>query len=159
MIYFVQEDPDGPIKIGCSTDPSRRLNTLQTGQPRSLELLAVLPGDRELEKQIHERCARFCIRGEWFEPAQELLDFIYENSTNRVEPQPDGTARLWFPRPLALREEAAFLVGTHRLKLLIDDEWARIYGIEGRPAVILDWLESMPGICEAALQQLRDALQ
>jgi hypothetical protein len=159
MIYFIQEPAEDAIKIGYSTEPSRRLSTLQTSHPRDLELLAVWPGDQNLEKQIHERFAQFRIRGEWFRPAQELLDFISENSTNTVVPCPDGDVRLFFARPLEVHKELCYLLGTHRMQLLADDELGVIFGIQGKPVVLIDWLESMSGIREEALQQFRDALQ
>jgi hypothetical protein len=75
-VYFIQAGIDGPIKVGMSRDPARRLITLQGANPAELTLLAVVEGNRDDERAIHERFSDCRIRGEWFEPTPELLAFI-----------------------------------------------------------------------------------
>lgn len=77
-IYFIQCGT-GPIKIGTTDgSPTDRLNSLQTGSPERLYLLSDMPGSYALERELHVRFAAFRIRpdGEWFAPADELLEFI-----------------------------------------------------------------------------------
>lgn len=76
MIYFIQAGHDGPIKIGKAVDPEKRLQTLQTGTHEMLRLLAVIPGDRDRETEIHRRLLAHRYRGEWFAPTAEVLAYI-----------------------------------------------------------------------------------
>jgi hypothetical protein len=78
-IYFIQEEESGPIKIGFSTDLRTlrtRLTHMQVDNPRPLRCLATLAGTGGDEYALHTRFKLYQIRGEWFEPAQELLDYI-----------------------------------------------------------------------------------
>ncbi|HEY1956720.1 MAG TPA: GIY-YIG nuclease family protein [Polyangiaceae bacterium] len=77
-VYFLQEGVDGPIKIGHGRCPDRRLRGCQSGNPRELRLLGYRPGYRRDERTLHLRFKRLRIRGEWFQPADELLAFIKE---------------------------------------------------------------------------------
>lgn len=75
FVYFVREAVDGPIKIGCGNDPAKRLNFLQTGNPRRLTLVGYFPGDFSLETRLHERFAQWRLCGEWFtQDAPGLVD-------------------------------------------------------------------------------------
>ena len=85
MVYFVQEDiEDGSIKIGNANNlygyRNGRIGQLQGGNPRKLELIATIPGDKDpskdLEKQIKEKLQAFHIRGEWYSPAPEVFEYI-----------------------------------------------------------------------------------
>ena len=72
--YFIQGEPLTPIKIGKCENPAKRLAQLQTGSPHILRHLLILEGDNE--REMHERFKNDRIRGEWFYPSKELLDFI-----------------------------------------------------------------------------------
>ena len=65
-IYFIQHGDSGPVKIGLSKTPTERVKKLQTGNPRELILRHVIPGDRGVENDLHERFKAALIRGEWF---------------------------------------------------------------------------------------------
>ncbi len=82
MIYFIQEDVSGPIKIG-HTDKAlqTRLNTLQANNPHNLTCIAMLDGTRVIERALHARFQLFRIRGEWFKPEPELMQYIAEHTT------------------------------------------------------------------------------
>ncbi|WP_437309943.1 GIY-YIG nuclease family protein [Sorangium sp. So ce388] len=76
-IYFIQEAPDGAIKIGYTGgDPFARLSALQTGNSKPLKLLAFAPGSSQHERGLHERFADLRLHGEWFRPDPRLLGFI-----------------------------------------------------------------------------------
>jgi Meiotically up-regulated gene 113 len=66
FVYFIQAGDHGPVKIGFSNKPDRRLPQLQTGNHRDLQLRHVIPGDKDTERELHERFADARIRGEWF---------------------------------------------------------------------------------------------
>lgn len=53
MVYVLEcEDA---IKIGIATNVSKRISSLQTGNPKRLYLLHCLPGDRKVERALHRR--------------------------------------------------------------------------------------------------------
>lgn len=75
-VYFCQVDGGGPIKIGWAKDVYRRLQSLQTYCPYRLRSLAVLPGTIQDETQHLKRFSEYHIRGEWFRPEAELVEYI-----------------------------------------------------------------------------------
>lgn len=75
-IYFIQQGEDGPIKIGYSTNPRKRLDKLSTASPYPLRMLKIVPGGPALERQLHNRFSHSQLEGEWFKPTEELLEFI-----------------------------------------------------------------------------------
>lgn len=76
-IYFMKPvGMDGPIKIGCSYLPERRLSTLATWSPFKLEIITTIAGGQRLERNIHECFADFHSHREWFRAGQRLLDAI-----------------------------------------------------------------------------------
>jgi hypothetical protein len=78
QIYFVQFGADGPIKIGRARNVAARLVSLQTASPVELVLLGVVPGSVEKERVLHSLFRPLRVRGEWFRPEAELLEFIAE---------------------------------------------------------------------------------
>ena len=81
MIYFIQAGQNGPIKIGKSDDPERRLGQLQTGHYEKLRLLWVSFAPDSDEEKLHDLFKDVHIRGEWFEPEDVILKLMdYTNS-------------------------------------------------------------------------------
>ena len=76
MIYFIRNIVSGDIKIGFSDTPTKRLRDLQTGSADKLVLMKTIPGDKELEAQIHQQFSHCRLDGEWFSPTDELLEFV-----------------------------------------------------------------------------------
>jgi hypothetical protein len=91
VIYFLQEVREGGlIKIGSvKSELERRISRMQTGNPAYLKLLGVIPeGTRRDEHILHKRfkharssiagrgTKRITFRGEWFEPVEELMNYI-----------------------------------------------------------------------------------
>jgi hypothetical protein len=108
VVYFVRQGRKGPVKIGTTTRIYERLKELETGTSFRLRLLASEPGDRDRERELHRRFAPAHMRGEWFWPTPELVDYIRSiggNMENGVilplwsppkfkaedMPQPEGT--------------------------------------------------------------------
>ena len=52
FVYFIQAGKERKVKIGISNSIDSRLKQLQTGCPYPLKFLAVIPGGRELEKEL-----------------------------------------------------------------------------------------------------------
>lgn len=67
FVYFARAGDSGPIKIGWSKNPRRRIADLQTGASGRLKLLAVLCADRSLEELLHVLIEDRRIAGEWFD--------------------------------------------------------------------------------------------
>lgn len=72
MVYFIRQGKSGPIKIGKSKTPTKRLSALQTGSPEELTLLYSFPApsDKRLETALHSEFSSYQLNGEWFD-----LDF------------------------------------------------------------------------------------
>lgn len=80
FVYFIRAkgDPSSPIKIGWTTNIIGRLEALQTGFPHELEVVGSTPGDIQREKDLHKRFSGLRLRGEWFSPSADLLEYIRE---------------------------------------------------------------------------------
>ena len=76
MIYLIVNREEKFCKIGYSIEPKSRLAQLQTGNPYPLELLSVIEGEIQLEKEIHERFKECRLQGEWFVLTQDILDYF-----------------------------------------------------------------------------------
>jgi Meiotically Up-regulated Gene 113 (MUG113) protein len=78
FLYAIQAGgDDGPVKIGTAKDPDQRLKTLQTASPVPLTGLCAWRGFSGEEAEIHQRFADHRIRGEWFRPHADLIDFVW----------------------------------------------------------------------------------
>ena len=83
-IYFVQAGPDGPIKIGWTVDPQMRLAQLQTGSHIRLFILGAIEGSSAGESALQRQWSEYRIRGEWFEPTPEIIEFVKAHRHRRV---------------------------------------------------------------------------
>lgn len=64
FVYFLKPvGMDGPIKIGCSEYPQRRLLNLMAWSPFPLELLAQIDGDESVERRFHAAFQHLWERG------------------------------------------------------------------------------------------------
>lgn len=75
-IYFAQELGTHAIKIGLASNVGLRLKNIRVCSPYEIALLATIDGDRETEHSTQKRFEHARIRGEWFRPAPELLEYI-----------------------------------------------------------------------------------
>lgn len=81
-IYYIHTD--GKVKIGYSTDITRRLRAYPPGS----ELLAVHPGTPDLERAIHHQFDAYRVAGrEWFRPCDEIHDHCERVRTEHGSPQ------------------------------------------------------------------------
>jgi transposase len=92
MIYFARrKDGLGPIKIGCSAFPKKRLYQLGIDYQTTFELLACAPGDFLTERNLHLKFAAHLVamqssrpgrksaipgHKEWFAANEEVLAFV-----------------------------------------------------------------------------------
>jgi len=74
FVYFITSS-EGLIKIGLSSNPEKRLKTLQTASPYYLKLIYKMYGSRELEKYLHELFKQYHVKNEWFECSEVIIKF------------------------------------------------------------------------------------
>lgn len=84
-VYFLAEDEPASegggrfVKIGVTTDPTKRIGALRTGSARELFVLAIVPlgfvcrADALLaERSVHTKFAHLRSHGEWFRFSDEI---------------------------------------------------------------------------------------
>lgn len=77
LVYFMRPaGMDGPIKIGCSTGPEKRLKELAAWSPWPLELIGAVPGTFADEQFLHGCFAGSHSHREWFHSTAPLRDMI-----------------------------------------------------------------------------------
>lgn len=82
-VYFLQRGETGPIKIGISKNPKKRITAIQGLCAEPVEVLLLLSVDsRQKEREIHEKFKHLRLKGEWFEPAPDLLGWIEEHRSD-----------------------------------------------------------------------------
>ncbi|MFD9496856.1 GIY-YIG nuclease family protein [Streptomyces sp. NPDC060005] len=67
VVYLMGAESLDLVKIGTTTDVTRRLRTMQTGLPLTLSVLWTCEGGRELEQALHQEFRKHNRRGEWFD--------------------------------------------------------------------------------------------
>jgi hypothetical protein len=80
FVYFIQNDRTFSIKIGVSVDVKRRLSALQTATQDRLQVVGVMSGGGDLEREMHEKFAHLRLSGEWFSVSPMLLEFVSKNT-------------------------------------------------------------------------------
>lgn len=76
-IYFLRPVGQvGPIKIGCSVMPEKRLETYLPWSPIELELIVTAEGGHQQERQLHGVFGKDWMHHEWFAASKELLALI-----------------------------------------------------------------------------------
>jgi Meiotically up-regulated gene 113 len=91
VVYFVRAGD--AIKIGRTANLAARLRALATASAVPLELLAAVPGGRELEARLHRRWRHLHLRGEWFRADEALMRYTCDQAGSGRAPEPDPLAR------------------------------------------------------------------
>jgi len=76
VVYFIIRRGMPGVKIGTTTNLSKRLSELQSSTPDYLFVFGTLPGDKVVEKILHKKFATNRIRGEWYEFTPEMKRFV-----------------------------------------------------------------------------------
>ena len=79
FVYFVQQDKVGPVKIGITKNNIiKRIESLQTASPLLLRLVSYIrdPYPETIENDLHYQFRKHRLKGEWFKPDMEILNFI-----------------------------------------------------------------------------------
>lgn len=84
MVYFIQSEKGGDIKIGCSKDVSARLKQLQTSNSEKLRVTNVLPGGYEKEKGLKDEFKSTNKEGEWFKATQRLAEIAKAKPIRKI---------------------------------------------------------------------------
>lgn len=70
FLYIIASDANGPVKLGLSTNPEKRVRQLQTGNVAPLQIYHTeeVADDRVkiAEKALHRLLGHKRIKGEWF---------------------------------------------------------------------------------------------
>ena len=141
-VYFLRPvGLDGPVKIGCSIEPDKRLATIVAWSPILLEVAAVIDGDTYLEAALHRRFAHLAMHGEWFGVDDDLLAVIA--SAQAGEPVTIKTVAA-----LPNMRVASTLKG--QLSRRVSDAEVHAYGFrctygEGRPAEVRAIMDAYQG--------------
>lgn len=97
-IYFIRPVGErGPVKIGCSVNPEKRRQSLQSARGAPLEIAASIPGTMIEEQRAHCLFWHDHLGGEWFEWSpvlQLLLDAIARGEADLNALPPLRTRRM-----------------------------------------------------------------
>lgn len=66
-VYLIADQSGARVKVGMSSDPVKRLASIQTGNPDTLTLASAVRGGRALEAMIHDHLSDYRLSGEWFD--------------------------------------------------------------------------------------------
>ncbi|NWG01692.1 MAG: GIY-YIG nuclease family protein [Syntrophaceae bacterium] len=90
-VYFIQTGD--AIKVGIASDLTKRMVSVQVGNPHKIEVLHSISTSeeeaRKIESQIHELFKRTHLHGEWFHANQFMIDFIRHIKENGWESHSD----------------------------------------------------------------------
>jgi hypothetical protein len=147
MIYFIQAGTDGPVKIGYSEYPEKRLKDLQTSHYSELHLIGVMAGDILLEKQLQKEFEFYRINNEWFKFSNKINNFIKDHcqssTINSLFLLPNGDIRILFAKPLIPNSNILLLIGSFNLRVLGDKKPEIIKGIEGKKQIIKKFISAV----------------
>ncbi len=103
-VYFWQYTDGGNVKIGRTTNLAGRFKHFERRagiEPGDMLLLFAQEGNKVLERQYHEKFAKYALGHEFFLPAPELLAFIskLQHDCKKIWPQPqlnlETHGKLW----------------------------------------------------------------
>jgi DNA-binding XRE family transcriptional regulator len=77
MIYFLKANDR--IKIGYTHDPADRISQIKTSSPYELEVVLLIDGNRDEERELHDRFRDLRRFGEWFQFDEPLRNYIESN--------------------------------------------------------------------------------
>lgn len=78
-VYLIECPYDGinMLKIGCSSNISKRLNTHKSSNPLVETIGYIETNDYKwLEKDIHKKCKKYQYKGEWFYKKEAIIEFF-----------------------------------------------------------------------------------
>jgi hypothetical protein len=81
FVYFILNRDSNSVKIGRAKDVDKRLKSLQTSSPVTLELLKIIQVNgmeeaKNLERSLHAKFSHLRMSREWFKVTQELISYL-----------------------------------------------------------------------------------
>lgn len=150
-VYMIQAGENGPVKIGYSAEPDRRLMELQVAHWISLTLIRLLEGGEADEGVLHLRFNHLRLRGDWHSYSRELLGDV-GLSDIPVGRLPDLPS-LGFVATLPIGKRVA--IARRRIGLS-QRELAEMTGVSG--SAVAQWETELGGIRSDRLIALATAL-
>jgi hypothetical protein len=119
-VYFAQRG-NGPIKIGHSRSVKVRMSGLGAG----VKLLGAIPGGRSEERAMHVQFAHLRLnpKGEWFAPADDLIEYIRTHGQDHTPDSELGVAT-------AVRYSKSFVKELDRIAERISEPGKRFTRVE-----------------------------
>lgn len=84
-LYVIQSKQGGPVKIGVSKVPERRVKDLQVAQPYELVLLGCIQCRPFVEMELHEVLKDSKTQDEWFDLSAETQSVINAVQTGDID--------------------------------------------------------------------------
>lgn len=81
--YFFQVEPEGPIKIGRSSQIAKRYNVIAGAMPFPVKPRLIIPGDHE--RHLHYLFTDTWIHGEWFDPSESLESLMFTLERDSID--------------------------------------------------------------------------
>lgn len=75
----------GPVKVGYSVNPEKRVQDFQTGNSLELRVLAKREGGLRCEYEAHRALRNHWVRGEWFKRKETLAYFGVDERGSDLE--------------------------------------------------------------------------
>lgn len=84
VVYFLQAELTKRIKIGHTRCFEKRMKEWNTSNSENIEILFFFEGNIECEQRLHKKFKKHLVKNkfEWFEPSQEILDYIEVKKNN-----------------------------------------------------------------------------
>jgi len=100
FVYFVEATNSHAIKIGMTrTSLLDRLDALRTANHEPLRMVGWMVAEPMTEALLHRRFRANRLRGEWFSPAPDLLDYIASVRLRRERLMVEWRRHEWFDAP------------------------------------------------------------
>lgn len=86
-VYFIRSQKTGLIKIGTSGDVNERITNIAFVNKTRIDFLAAIEGSYTLERKLHRRFDKSRVEGEWFNPSNELMEYIESCPLHKIPRQ------------------------------------------------------------------------
>tara|TARA_R110000796_G_scaffold246165_1_gene370803 strand:+ start:65 stop:490 length:426 start_codon:yes stop_codon:yes gene_type:complete len=76
VVYLASDEAKTCLKIGYSTNPERRMETLSSSKGVRIYPISFLGGGFDLESEALQKWTEHNVRGEWFEYRDEIVSWF-----------------------------------------------------------------------------------
>lgn len=103
FVYLI-EAQNGLVKIGSSICPTSRLLATRTHSPVLVRLIAMWPGNRADEYELHARFEEYRSHSEWFKIEGEIIKFVDTYRGIGVQSVEDWDRNMYYNRNIIRQE-------------------------------------------------------